>query len=299
MNSSSIFSARYQVRHETTYSYTETVPVCHNELHLVPRELPRQRLLSNSVCVDPEPEGIADHLDFFGNRVGMFAIEQGHRKLVVSSASIVEVDPPRDWRELERLPWESLRDRLSRDTDAATLEACQFTFDSPLVRSSPRLASWAAESFSPGRPWNEAVIELTSRVHHEFAYDPTATTTSTPVEEVFALKRGVCQDFAHLEIACLRSLGLAARYVSGYISNERPGGAAGMVGADASHAWLACWGGSDGWVDVDPTNDCPAGSLHVTIGWGRDYGDVTPVKGVCLGGGSHSMDVAVHVARIG
>ena len=122
------------------------------------------------------------------------------------------------------------------------------------------------------------------------------------MEEVFALKRGVCQDFAHLEIACLRSLGLAARYVSGYISNERPGGAAGdagMVGADASHAWLACWGGSDGWLDVDPTNDCPAGSLHVTIGWGRDYGDVTPVKGVCLGGGSHSMDVAVHVARIG
>ena len=302
MNSSSIFSARYQVRHETTYSYSETVPVCHNELHLVPRELPRQRLLSNSVRVDPEPDGIAGHLDFFGNRVGMFAIEQGHRKLVVSSASIVEVDPPRDWRELERLPWESLRDRLSRDTDAATLEACQFTFDSPLVRSSPRLASWAAESFSPGRPWNEALIELTSRIHHEFAYDPSATTTSTPVEEVFALKRGVCQDFAHLEIACLRSLGLAARYVSGYISNERPGGAAGdagMVGADASHAWLACWGGSDGWLDVDPTNDCPAGTLHVTIGRGRDYGDVTPVKGVCLGGGSHSMDVAVHVARIG
>jgi transglutaminase-like putative cysteine protease len=302
MNSSSIFSARYQVRHETTYSYSETVPVCHNELHLVPRELPRQRLLSNSVRIDPEPEGIAGHLDFFGNRVGMFAIEQGHRKLVVSSASIVEVDPPRDWRELERLPWESLRDRLSRDTDAATLEACQFMFDSPLVRSSPRLASWAAESFSPGRPWNEAVIELTSRIHHEFAYDPSATTTSTPVEEVFALKRGVCQDFAHLEIACLRSLGLFPRPVKGCISNERPGGAAGdagMVGADASHAWLACWGGSDGWLDVDPTNDCPAGSLHVTIGWGRDYGDVTPVKGVCLGGGSHSMDVAVHVARIG
>jgi len=299
----SILPARYEVRHETVYAYSETVPVCHNELHLVPRPLPRQRLLSNQIDVEPVPMAISSHLDFFGNRVGMFAIEEGHRRLVVTATSVVEVDPPRHWQELEPLPWESLRDRLARDIDATTLEARQFTFDSPLVRSSPRLASWAGESFTPGRPWNEAVVELTNRIHLEFAYDPTATTTSTPVEEVFALKRGVCQDFAHLQIACLRSLGLAARYVSGYISNERPPGAAGagtagMVGADASHAWLACWGGSDGWLDVDPTNDCPAGSLHVTIGWGRDYGDVTPVKGVCLGGGTHAMEVAVHVARI-
>jgi transglutaminase-like putative cysteine protease len=294
-------TARYEVRHETTYSYSEAVPICHNEIHLVPREMPRQRLLSNLIDVVPEPAGTSSHLDFFGNRVGMFTIEEGHRRLVVASTSIVEVDSPRDWRELEPLPWESLRDRLARDTDAATLEARQFTFDSPLVRASPRLASWAAESFRPARPWNEALVELTNRIHREFTYDPTATTTSTPVEEVFSLKRGVCQDFAHLQIACLRSLGLAARYVSGYISNEQaPGtiGDAGMVGADASHAWLACWGGSDGWLDVDPTNDCPAGSLHVTIGWGRDYADVTPVKGVCVGGGTHGMEVAVHVSRI-
>jgi transglutaminase-like putative cysteine protease len=294
-------SARYQVRHETVYSYSEAVPVCHNAIHLVPRELPRQRLLSNLLVVDPEPEVLSSHLDSFGNRVGMFAIEAGHRRLVVTATSVVEVDPPRDWRELEPLPWETLRDRLARDTDPATLEARQFAFDSPLVRTSPRLASWAAESFTPSRPWHEALVELTARIHREFTYDPTATTTSTPVEEVFALKRGVCQDFAHLQIACLRSLGLAARYVSGYISNERPPGTdgqIGMVGADASHAWLACWGGSDGWLDVDPTNDCPAGMLHVTIGWGRDYADVAPVKGVCIGGGTHGMEVAVHVARI-
>jgi transglutaminase-like putative cysteine protease len=294
-------SARYQVRHETVYSYSEAVPVCHNAIHLVPRELPRQRLLSNLLVVDPEPEVLSSHLDSFGNQVGMFAIEAGHRRLVVTATSVVEVDPPRDWRELEPLPWETLRDRLARDTDPATLEARQFAFDSPLVRTSPRLASWAAESFTPSRPWHEALVELTARIHREFTYDPTATTTSTPVEEVFALKRGVCQDFAHLQIACLRSLGLAARYVSGYISNERPPGTdgqIGMVGADASHAWLACWGGSDGWLDVDPTNDCPAGMLHVTIGWGRDYADVAPVKGVCIGGGTHGMEVAVHVARI-
>lgn len=295
-------SARYEVSHQTIYSYSEAVPVCHNAIHLVPRALPRQRLLSHLLVVEPEPAVLSSHHDSFGNQVGMFAIEAGHRRLVVTATSVVEVDPPRDWRELEPLPWEILRDQLARDTDPATLEARQFTCDSPLVRGSPRLASWAAESFTPARPWHEAVVELTARIHGEFAYDPTATTTSTPVEEVFAIKRGVCQDFAHLQIACLRSLGLAARYVSGYISNSRfPGasGPAGMIGADASHAWLACWGGRDGWFDVDPTNNSPAGVLHVTIGWGRDYADVAPVKGVCTGGGMHAMEVAVRVSRIG
>ena len=294
--------ARYEVRHTTSYAYSDAVPVCHNEIRLVPRDLPRQRLIANRVAIEPEPAFLSSHLDFFGNRAGLFAIEEGHRRLVVTSTSVVEVAPPRDWREMEPLPWETLRERLARDTDAATLEARQFTFDSPLVRSSPRLAAWAAESFLPGRPWTVALLDLTSRIHREFAYDPTATTTSTPVEEVFALKRGVCQDFAHLQIACLRSLGLAARYVSGYISHGLDAGTSGgvgMVGADASHAWLACWGGCDGWLDVDPTNDCQAGPLHVTIGWGRDYADVTPVKGVCTGGGTHVMDVAVHVSRIG
>jgi transglutaminase-like putative cysteine protease len=298
----SVSPARYAVHHQTTYTYSETVPVCHNELHLVPRPLPRQWLVQTAIEVEPEPAAISHHLDFFGNQVTMFAIEAGHRRLAVTAKSVVDVQPSRAWGDLEPVPWESLRDSLARVTDDATLEARQFTFDSPLVRCSPRLASWTAESFPPGRPWNEAVAELTTRIHREFIYDPAATTTSTPVEEVFGLKRGVCQDFAHLQIACLRSLGLAARYVSGYISNERPLGAtngtAGMVGADASHAWLSCWGGPDGWLDVDPTNDCQAGTLHVTIGWGRDYGDVTPVKGVCLGGGTHGMDVAVHLTRL-
>ena len=201
------------------------------------------------------------------------------------------------------VPHDFLSDR-GHAPDLATL------LDWVLVGVPPRpsapLASWAAESFRPGRPWAEALVDLTTRIHREFAYDPNATTTSTPVEEVFALKRGVCQDFAHLQIACLRSLGLAARYVSGYISNARgvaapgtaPANDAGMVGADASHAWLSCWDGGDGWLDVDPTNDCVAGALHVTVGWGRDYADVSPVKGVCVGGGAHRMDVAVHVVRI-
>ena len=298
--------ARYDVRHVTTYAYSEAVPVCHNEIHLVPRELPGQRLLSSFIAVDPQPSHVATHADFFGNMAGIFSIDEPHERLVVTSTSRVEVDPPRGWDAFEPLPWETIRDRLRRDTDAATLDARQFTDDSPHVRTSPLLAAWAAESFPPGRPWAEAVIDLTRRIHRDFAYDPTATTTATPVEEVFALRRGVCQDFAHLQIACLRSLGLAARYVSGYLSNERrlQGAAgegafeAGMVGADASHAWLSCWGGDDGWLDVDPTNDCTAGTLHVTVAWGRDFADVSPVKGVCVGGGRHDIRVAVDVTRI-
>jgi len=298
--------ARYDVRHTTTYTYSEAVPVCHNQIHLVPREFATQRLLSSFIAVDPQPGHVSTHVDSFGNTAGVFSIDEPHERLVVTSTSRVEVDPPRDWSSCEPLAWETIRDRLRRDTDPATLEARQFTDTSPLVVTSPELAAWAAASFTPGRPWAEAVVDLTRRIHREFAYDPTATTTGTPVDEVFSLKRGVCQDFAHLQIACLRSLGLAARYISGYLSNERRmqgstgEGAfeAGMVGADASHAWLACWGGGDDWLCVDPTNDCTAGTLHVTAAWGRDYADVCPVKGVCVGGGHHDIGVAVHVTRI-
>lgn len=298
--------ARYDVRHTTTYTYSEMVPVCHNEIHLVPRELPTQRVLSSFIAVDPQPGHVSTHIDYFGNAAGVFSIDEPHERLVVTSTSRVEVDPPREWTALQPLAWERVRERLRHHTDPATFEARQFTDDSSLVRTSPRLAEWAEESFPPGRPWPEAVIDLTHRLHRDFAYDPTATTTATPVDEVFRLRRGVCQDFAHLQIACLRSLGLAARYVSGYLSNERRvqgstgEGAfeAGMVGADASHAWLACWGGDEGWLSVDPTNDCTAGTLHVTVAWGRDYADVAPVKGVCVGGGRHDIRVAVHLARI-
>jgi transglutaminase-like putative cysteine protease len=301
-----VAAARYDVRHSTVYAYTETVPVCHNEVHLVPRELPRQRLLASTLEIDPVPTGITTSTDYYGNQVGFFAIEEGHERLEVSATSSVEVQPAVPWDQLPVMPWERIRDELAATTDPAVLLAREFTLDSPLVRGQPHLAEWALGSFTPGRPWAEALVDLTRRIHREFVYDPTATTTSTPVEEVFAHRRGVCQDFAHLQIACLRSLGLPARYVSGYLSNERRvrgtagDGAndAGMVGADASHAWLACWGGPAGWLDVDPTNDCQAGIQHVTVAWGRDYGDVSPIKGVCVGGGRHGMEVAVHVTRI-
>jgi transglutaminase-like putative cysteine protease len=301
-------TARYAVSHRTTYCYSETVPVCHNELHLVPRPSPRQRMLASTLTVDPIPASMSESLDYFGNRTGFLAIEEGHQRLVVTATSEVEVDPPRPWNDLPAVPWEQVRDELAASTGPITLEAREFVSPSPLVPVAAHLAEWAAASFSPGRPWAEALLDLTRRIHREFVYDPTATTISTPVEDVFAHRRGVCQDFAHLQIACLRSLGLAARYVSGYLCNERQvhgtvgaeANDAGMVGADASHAWVACWGGpTAGWLDVDPTNDCQAGILHITLGWGREYGDVAPIKGVCVGGGQHTMDVAVHVTRIG
>lgn len=298
-------TVRYDVRHTTVYTYSDPVPVCHNEIHLVPRPLPRQRLLASTLTVDPEPTGISGSTDYFGNHVGFFAVEEGHERLMVTATSSVEIDALLPWQQMPAVPWEKVRDTLAKPGDAAAIAAREFTLDSPHVRRAPHLAAWAADSFTPGRPWAEAVVDLTRRIHRDFAYDPTATTTSTPVDEVFRLKRGVCQDFAHLQIACLRSLGLAARYVSGYLCNERRvhgsdgAGAddAGMVGADASHAWLSCWGGEAGWLDVDPTNDCQAGILHVTVAWGRDYADVSPVKGVCVGGGMHTMQVAVHVTR--
>ena len=304
-NGSTVQPVRYDVRHTTTYAYSQPVPVCHNEIHLVPRELPRQRLLATALDVDPQPAGISTSTDYFGNQVGYFSVEEGHDRLVVTATSSVAVTPPLPWQECGSTPWEAIGDELATTPWPEAIAAREFVLDSPFVRSAPQLANWARQSFTPGRPWADSVMDLTRRIHRDFVYDATATTTSTPVEEVFAHRRGVCQDFAHLQIACLRSLGLPARYVSGYLCNERRvhgtagtgANDAGMVGADASHAWLSTWGGSAGWLDVDPTNDCQAGLLHITVAWGRDYADVSPIKGVCVGGGRHSMEVAVHVTR--
>ncbi len=286
----------YEVVHTTVYSYSEEVPVCHNEVHLRPRDTAGQQVLFHAFAVDPPPATTASRIDWFGNHVTMFTIGEVHHRLAVTSTSRVAVAPPAPWRSLPAISWEAVRDSAS--TSPAAIE---FVGVSPFVRTLPQLADYASTSFLPGRPWAEALVDLTRRIHREFVYDPTATTTSTPVEDVFALKRGVCQDFAHLQIACLRSLHLPARYVSGYLCNtSSPAHAAAapaLVGADASHAWLAAWGGDAGWLDVDPTNDCVVGDRHVTVAWGRDYSDVCPIRGVFVGGGQHGMDVAVHVTR--
>jgi transglutaminase-like putative cysteine protease len=286
----------YEVVHTTVYSYSEEVPVCHNEVHLRPRDTAYQQVLFHAFAVDPPPATTASRIDWFGNHVSMFTIGQVHLRLAVTSTSRVAVTLPPSWRSLPPISWEEVRDRA-----ATSPAAVEFVGLSPFVRTLPQLADYARVSFSPGRPWAEALVDLMRRIHREFVYDPTATTTSTPVEDVFALKRGVCQDFAHLQIAFLRSLHLPARYVSGYLCNtSSPANvppSPTLVGADASHAWMAAWGGDAGWLDVDPTNDCVVGDRHVTVAWGRDYGDVCPIRGVFVGGGQHGMDVAVHVTR--
>jgi transglutaminase-like putative cysteine protease len=286
---------RYRVTHATTYHYEELVSIGHNELRLEPRGTATERCLATELAIEPTPAVRAGERDYFGNPTSFFTLQEPHHLMRIVATSELEVraaeaPPP------ERTPaWDALRDGLRGDFSAAGLRALEMCFASPLVPVEPAFAEYARPSFAPGRPIAEAVLELTRRVHEEFEYRPGATSVGTPVAEVLEQRSGVCQDFAHLEIACLRALGLAARYVSGYIRTLPAPGAAKLVGADASHAWLAVWCGESGWLGVDPTNDLVVSDQHVTVAWGRDYGDVAPIKGVVLGGGGHTVDVAVQV----
>ncbi len=288
---------RFKISHSTTYSYSESVPICHNQVHLVPRDSSHQACIYNRLRVKPRPALIEHRLDYFGNRVMNFAVEQAHQKLTVTAVSRVDLTAPLAVDPERTAPWEDVRDALPSYGDL--VDTYQFAFDSPLVAASAELAAYAAPSFTPRRPILAAMTDLNGRIFREFAYDPTATTVSTPLKTVLELRRGVCQDFAHLAIGCVRSLGLAARYVSGYLLT-RPGlGQTRLVGADASHAWLALYTGNHGWIDLDPTNDVLPALEHITLGWGRDYSDVCPIQGVFVGGGQHALKVEVDVAPVG
>jgi transglutaminase-like putative cysteine protease len=234
-------------------------------------------------------------VDYFGNQVHYFAIEAQHREFTVTARSEVELLPSAYIAPESTRAWEEVRDRARRVPDGEALDASQFVYDSPLVAASPELAAFGGESFAAGRPWMEAVLDLTSRIHREMVYDPTATSVGTSPATVLRTRRGVCQDFAHLQIGCLRAVGLPARYVSGYLQTTPSDGQPRLVGADASHAWLAAWCPGLGWIDVDPTNNVVPCWDHVTVAWGRDYGDVCPIKGVFVGGGQHEMQVSVEV----
>ena len=284
----------YEVAHTTRYEYSQPVSVSHHLARLRPRVLPHQACLHHELRVEPTPAVTRTHVDYFGNAVTFFIIEAAHRNLAVHARSTVVVTPkpvpdPRDTP-----PWEA-----ARDHDVLPLDALECLFDSTSIQASDDLAGYARASFPAGRPVLEAVADLTRRIHEDFIFDPGATTVGTPLTEVFRLRRGVCQDFARLEIACLRSLGLAAHYVSGYMETVPLPGTARLVGADASHAWLAVYCPGHGWIDVDPTNNLLPSTAHVTLAWGRDYGDVSPVRGVIHGGGFHVLDVSVDVVRAG
>lgn len=286
---------RYKVTHTTTYSYSDSVPVCHNEVHLTPRDLSYQTCAYNRLLIKPVPATLDRRVDYFGNHAMFFAVQESHAKLTVTAVSKVHVATLAPPEPRETPSWEAVRDQLHAPNTTRCLEACQFCYDSPHVKESAELADYASLSFTAGRPILEAALDLTERIHKEFAYDPPATTVSTPLENVLRWRRGVCQDFAHLGIGCLRSLGLSARYVSGYLLTTPPPGQPRLVGADASHAWLSVYLGERGWLDLDPTNNLIPSTNHITLAWGRDYSDVCPIKGVFIGGGQHAMNVWVDV----
>ena len=288
----------FQITHTTTYEYHAPVPVSHHLMRLTPRALSRQRLLEHDIEVHPTPAATNRRTDYFGNDVTFATIERTHRQLSVISRSRVAVSPAFIPDAGETPGWETVRGLCRTDRTASVLEATEFTFASPLVPVEPVFAEFAASAFEPGRPILDAVTDLTARIHREFKFDPTATTISTPLAEVLEKRRGVCQDFAHLQIACLRALGLPARYVSGYLETVPPPGQSKLVGSDASHAWLSFFCPGIGWMDVDPTNNLFPSMQHITLGWGRDYSDVSPVRGVILGAGKHDLKVAVDVVSL-
>lgn len=290
---------KYRIVHTTRYDYSEPVPMCYNLARLTPRACARQKLVTTHIDVEPvTPVHGRKRRDYFGNELTYFTIQDPHRWLTVTVDSVVALSPPSHPRVADTPPWDGLQDLLRAAADEDALIAYQFVFNSQLVKSTPELGEYARPSFVQGAPLLEAVLDLTERIHRDFTYDPTATTIATPLEEVMRQRRGVCQDFAHLEIGCLRAMGLAARYVSGYIfGGERAEGAP-LTGAWASHAWVSVFVPGHGWIDTDPTNNTLAGPDHITLAWGRDYEDVSPIRGVVLGGGQHSLTVAVDISRL-
>lgn len=288
---------RYRIVHETRYRYDAPVSRCRNEAHLRPRDTVRQTCLDSDVTVDPAPASWSERTDFYGNSVVSFAVDGPFDELTITSSSSVRVEDGGALPDTDRT-WEEARDLLASDLSHESLAAREFCFESPLVPLSPPLREYAGQSFTPRRPLVDTVTELTRRIFLDFTYDPGFTTVTTPVDEVLAFRRGVCQDFAHLAIGCFRSVGLAARYVSGYLETDPPEGEERRVGADATHAWPSVFVPGWGWLDMDPTNDRVVGPTYVTTAWGRDYADVTPLKGIVFGGGAgHALDVSVDVSR--
>jgi transglutaminase-like putative cysteine protease len=290
---------RYHVRHDTLYRYDQPVGESRQLLRLTPRELPWQHCVAHRIEVVPEPGRVTDFRDSFGNAVRALHFESDHDTLAIRAESWVEITPRAPPSLAASVPWETVRDTLAYDANRRmtpeALEASAFLFESSDVRIKRDFADYAAKNFAPGAPLLRAVDGLMRRIHREFTFDPEATEVSTPVTQVFAQRRGVCQDFAHFMISCVRSMGLAARYVSGYLLTQPPPGKRRLVGADATHAWVAVYCPPLGWVDFDPTNAVLPAREHITIGWGRDFSDVSPLRGVILGGGGHEPEIAVTV----
>jgi transglutaminase-like putative cysteine protease len=248
--------------------------------------------------IRPIPATCTERIDYFGNSQLFFTVQEPHKELVVEARSeVVIADETSPWP--QHVPaWEDVAALLPTDVRPEGLDAYQFVFESPRIRVRPEFAAYALQSFTPGRPFTDALLDLTARIHSDFRFNSKATNVRTTAEEAFKKRHGVCQDFAHVQIACLRSINLAARYVSGYLRTYPAAGKPRLIGADASHAWVSAYCPGNGWLDVDPTNNVVPSSGHVTLAWGRDYGDVSPLRGLVLGGGAHTLQVSVDLAPV-
>jgi transglutaminase-like putative cysteine protease len=279
-----------RVIHTTTYTYCNPVSVSHPEVHLAPRADHNQTPLEHRLVVNPLPDSSITRDDYFGNAVTHFSIHEPHETLVITAESLVDRHRVEALHPALTPSWEQVALEVRRHETSAAFEALEFVFDSPRVPIAPAFTAYADASFPPGRPLLEAVIDLCHRIFNDFKYDQRATTVTTSIDQVLSKRKGVCQDFAHVMIACLRSRGVPARYVSGYVQSARQ-----SASAQASHAWVSAFCPGFGWLDFDPTNDVMPAGRHVTIAWGRDYSDVAPVQGVELGGGEQTIEVAVEV----
>ncbi|MEI9995575.1 MAG: transglutaminase family protein [Rhizomicrobium sp.] len=286
---------RYDVRHRTSYRYLQDVSYSCHLAHLLPRATDSQSVEQAEIALSQPAARRRRMADYFGNVVEWFAIDQPHAVLEVISQSRVIVTPARPFGPTGSAAWERVKGALADTAPSDGCDAVQYTFDSPLTASSSAIAIYAAQSFPAGRAIVDGALDLMHRIHADFRYDTTVTDAATPVHRVFEIRSGVCQDLAHAAIACLRALGLAGRYVSGYLLTKPSPGQPRLLGADASHAWFSVWAPPFGWVDLDPTNDVRVSDGHVTLAWGRDYGDVAPLNGVITGGSEHVVEVGVDV----
>lgn len=288
------------VVHETRYHYDAPVELAHHLSYLRPRDDAHQTVQAHALRISPTPNDVQQSMDDQGNWRSTFALSAPHDALVVHACSRVVVRPRYAGLDLAAgMSWEAAAERLRYRAGAPYAPQAEYAFPSPFVPLHDALRDYALASFPPGRPLPEAAIDLMHRIHAEFTYAPASTQIATPVLEAFEEKRGVCQDYAHVMLGCLHTLGLAARYVSGYLVSKPPPGQPRLIGADASHAWISvhCPGlaANGGWLDLDPTNDLIPATEHVTLAYGRDYGDVTPLRGVIRGGGGHELTVHVTV----
>ncbi len=290
---------RYQISHLTSYTYSETVQFSYNEAHLTPKNIPGQVCDHAHLDIEPGVNNLNERVDFFDNVTHYFSILEPHNELNITANSQVTVIPtcPLDL-EVSESAWRTDLEDIVGSSDEATILARQFILDSPSVAANEELYRYASDSFLDNRTILEAVTDLTRRIYNDFAYAPQSTSIATPLNKVLEERRGVCQDFAHVAIGCIRSMGFPARYISGYLETSPPPGKEKLIGVDASHAWFSVYSPLRGWVDFDPTNDMSPYDRHITVGWGRDYTDVTPLKGVIYGGGRHKLVVSVNVTRL-